>query len=77
MQGLIAQGLAKASEQDVATMCELMEALARYWRTGDPADEAQAADAEARLFAKNVKGTPDGSASQPGDDAGGTEPPAA
>ena len=55
MQGLIAQGLARASEQEVATMCELMEALARYWRTGDPADEALAADAEARLFAKKAR----------------------
>ena len=72
MQGLIAQGLAKASEQDVATMCELMESLARYWRTGDPADEAQAADAEARLFSKKVSDD-----SQPGDVSGGTEPPAA
>ena len=77
MLGMIALGLAKASEEDVEVMALLMESLARYWRTGNPDDEALAAMYEEMLFSKKLKGTPDGSASQPGDDAGGTEPPAA
>lgn len=51
MQGFIASGIARASDEEIELLCRMFETLGRAWRTGDPADEAEAQATEAALYA--------------------------